>query len=109
MLIYTYLVAIAGYLFPIKILQKFWQLFSVAAPPSCSPAQRCRGPVQPEERAAPTRPALRVQPQLQQWAAGTPGRRRGVPGGWPMEPRRRRIKQKCKLSKPVINISSKSA
>lgn len=31
------------------------------------------------------------------------------PGGWPTQLGRRRIKQKCKLPKPVINISSKSA
>ena len=80
MLICTYLVAIAGYLFPIKMPQKFWQLFSVAAHPPHSPAQRCLA-AQPEERAAPARPALGVQPQLQQRAAGTPGRRRGGAGG----------------------------
>ena len=112
MLICTYLVAIAGYLFPIKMPQKFWQLFSVAAHPPHSPAQRCRGPVQPEERAAPTLPSgssPSCSSGLQEPQGAEVEGRRGRPGGWPVEPRRRRIKQKCKLSKPVINISSKSA
>ncbi|CAI9163887.1 unnamed protein product [Rangifer tarandus platyrhynchus] len=53
----------------------------LAAPGIGRNLERDARTAQPEERAAPTRPALGVQPQLQQWAAGTPGRRRGGAAG----------------------------
>lgn len=59
MLMSIYLVAIAGYLFPIKMPQKLWQLFSVAAH-LASPflLTGATGPAQPGETAGQPTPAL---------------------------------------------------
>lgn len=43
MLICTYLVAIAGYLFPVKMSQRLLQLFPLLPTPSPPPHPRCCG------------------------------------------------------------------
>lgn len=109
MLICTYLAVIAGYLFPVKMAQKLSQALPQRCPPNlllllgAPPGQLHR------EDCGQLPPGPGVQPQLPVGWRKPSGlaRRRGL-GGWPA-PGGRRIKQKCKLPKPVINISSKSA
>lgn len=115
MLICTYLVAIAGYLFPIKMSQRLLQLFPLLPTPSPPPHPEVLWgqPDHGDSRSAPSLQPL-SPPQLHRGLEelqGAGARSRGARGlaGQPTEPRRRRIKQKCKLPKPVINISSKSA
>lgn len=110
MLICTYLVAIAGYLFPVKMpksSRRSSPLLPTQPPPVC-PKVLAWAFILGRQWVGP--PALQSGPQL--------------PGGWrkpqdageeerramgrPLRAGRRRIKQKCKLPKPVINISSKS-
>lgn len=66
MLICTYLVAIAGYLFPVQMPQKLWQLISMTAhPPSPPHSEVPRGQLsQGRQQGGPPLPALGVWPQL---------------------------------------------
>lgn len=109
MLICTYLAALVGYLFPVKMAQCLLQIFKPGAahPVSPSLSEVPWGRLNRGDSGQPP-PHLPAQPQLPVgWREprGLEGRR-GL-GGWPTPGGR--IKQKCKLPKPMINISSKSA